>query len=134
MYMAVPFLLGLLWTWPSGFEDLHIPGREQPASGVVTAYEPNNHDSCRYQFFAGGREWDDIDSCPVHPGVVGSTVTVYFDPRNPARSELENFGERGGRSIRFGSICLGGVFVVFVSILIAKFIRSYRPSDQEPNA
>jgi hypothetical protein len=131
--MAVPFLFGLLWTWPSGFEDLRISGREQSASGVVTAYEPNHHDSCRYQFFAGGRGWDGIDSCPVHPGVVESTVIVYFDPRNPARSELEEFGERGGRSIRFGSFCLGGILVVFVSILIAKFIHRCGSPNREPD-
>lgn len=120
LYMAAPCAFGLLLLVPTTLQDAAIGNRQQTTAGIITAYEPNNHDSCRYAFSAQGKQFGGIDGCPRHPGAVGSTVKVYFDPTNPAKSVLEDFSVRGRRNRPLIYLCAIEVAAVFLFVIFIK--------------
>jgi hypothetical protein len=119
--MTFPFVFGLSFLVPQQLRDARVGAREQFATGVVTAYEPSNHDSCRYTFSINRQRFDGISGCPFHPGAVGAVVQVYYDPANPATSSLEDFLEARRRNEGMIPLMLLGICAVISAILFSKY-------------
>jgi len=118
--MTLPFVFGLSFLIPEQIQNAEVGGRQQATLGVITAYEPSNHDSCRYKFIVLGRDFENISGCPTHPGVVGATVSVYYDPQNPAISSLEDFLQRRTRNRVMIPLMAFGICAVIGTIIYAK--------------
>jgi hypothetical protein len=118
--VTLPFVFCLAFLISESMQQTEVGARQQLASGIITAYEPSNHDSCRYTFAIQGREFNGIGSCPMHPGIVGAQVRVYYDPMNPATSSLEDFLEARKRNRGVIFISMLGICAVTALILYSK--------------
>ncbi len=123
LILALPFAFGLAFLIPESLQDSAIGSRQNMATGKVTAYDPYNHDSCRYTFTAQGRQFTAIGSCPTHPGVVGAKVPVYFDPADPTKSSLEDFSKVSKRKQGVVFVMIFGVCGVTAFVFLSKLRR-----------
>jgi len=75
--------------------DRGIATREQTTHGVITAHEPANHNRFGYLFSVNGKTFTGWES-PGKDGLnVGQRVLVYYDPLNPSKNALTEFGDLG---------------------------------------
>jgi hypothetical protein len=98
--------------------------------GVVTALEPGNHQSVRYQFEVGGRSYSGVGSAgfgnPDFESIsVGSSVIVYYLSDNPNESCLGIPDERIDNEV--GALGLAAVFfpILAIGVLTYRF-RPFR--------
>jgi len=70
-----------------------VVGRQQIVQGMLTAYEPGNHNQYEYVFSVGGKSYSGWESPKGRPLAVGQKVTVYYDPRHPTTNSLTDFGD-----------------------------------------
>jgi hypothetical protein len=122
---TLPLFVALAVLVPASLKNAEVGNRQRLASGVVTAYEPSNHNQCRYTFSVQGTRFSGVSSAPKGTVFVGEEVEVYFDPTNPATNSLRDFSatSRGSRGVVF--ISLAGIFGITGLILYSK-TRSHR--------
>jgi hypothetical protein len=112
LFMTAPFVFGLAILIPGAIHNADVGSRQQSTNGVVTAYEPSNHNSCSYTYTVQGNRFSGTSASPtatlMAPATVGEPVQVYFDPKNPATSSLEDFSAKSRAIGKLRSfLCLG---------------------------
>ena len=122
--MALPLVIGLVDGLYWSRRDAVIGTRQESTSGQVTAYEPSNHNSCRYTFTVQGKQYAGMDSSPTAtpaaPAIVGDQLQVYFDPNNPTTNSLEDFSMRSRRDRGLVPLFMLGICVIPVIIFYSK--------------
>lgn len=99
LLVVLPWTLGailLVYQWNV---DRDIAGREQTAQGVITAHEPANHNRFAYVFTVNGKSFTGWESPGKDELEIARPVLVYYDPLNPNKSALTEFGDRGLSSL-----------------------------------
>ena len=119
-----PLVLTLVHGLYYSRRDAAIGTRQESTSGQITAYEPSNHNSCRYTFTVQEKQYVGMDSSPtatpVAPAIVGDQIQVYFDPINPTTNSLEDFSIRSHRVRGLVPISAFGICVIPAIILYLK--------------
>jgi hypothetical protein len=122
--MTFPLLVGLVHGLYSSWLASSLGAHEATTSGQVTAYEPSNHNSCRYTFTFFERQYVGMDSSPTAtpaaPAIVGDQVMVYFNEIDPTKNALEDFNARSHRVRRLVPIYALGICVIPAIILYLK--------------
>ena len=118
LFMTAPFVLGLFFVSSNAHRYHAIAERQQSTTGVLTAYQPSNHNQCTYTFEDRGMQYSGIWSSPTETAHVGQVVQVYFDRSNPATNSLEDFEsasrrQRGVQSFLILVICGVIGFIVY---------------------
>jgi hypothetical protein len=99
LLVVLPWTLGailLVYQWNV---DRDIARREQTAQGVITAHEPANHNRFGYVFTVNGKSFTGWESSGKDGLEIGRPVLVYYDPLNPNKNALTEFGDRGLSSL-----------------------------------
>ncbi len=96
--------------------------RQQVSQGVITAYEPSNHNECRYLFSVGGRQYSGMRPAGTTSVFVGERVTVYYDSQDPTVNAIEDFSEMSRRDRNFVYIVLFVIGAVVAVILYSKAV------------
>ena len=91
LLVVLPWALGLVFLIHESTIDSQIAGRQQTASGIVTAHEPANHNRYGYKFQVNGKSYTGWESPTGSELAIGKQVTVFYDPQNPSRSALTDF-------------------------------------------
>jgi hypothetical protein len=92
--------------------DRAIATREQTTQGVITAHETENHNRFGYAFTVNGKSFTGWES-PGKEGLdIGQPVLVYYDPLNPSKNALTEFGDRGLNSLGPVPMMLFGIGAV----------------------
>ncbi len=108
-HLAQPLLWTLIWLAVAAFIGsgvargavaLSFVGRAQSTSGVVVAYEAQNHGAMRVAYEVRGARYEVADSLVGPPNPVkddlrpGDSVVVFYDPAAPARAVLSDPNRR----------------------------------------
>jgi hypothetical protein len=120
MFITFPFILGVFFVVPDVLRDDAAASRQQTSPGLVTAYEPSNHNRCRYTFIVQGKQYSGMSSAPATTLSVGDRILVYFDSRDPTTNALEAFSTKSHRDKGFVSFLIIGIFAVAAFILYSK--------------
>jgi len=112
LFMAAPFAFVLGFVLFNSVRDHAIAARQGSTTGVVTAYEPSNHNQCTYTFELEGKQYRGRSSSPTRTASVGQQVQVYFDRNDPATNSLKDF-ETASRNYR-GILIFSSVEIVAV--------------------
>lgn len=103
---------------------------QQTSSGTVTECEirGRGHDNyCHYTFAVDDQQYVSVSR--AEPDVVlGQTVTVYYDRRDPSISALEDFSEQTRKDLRFVYSLL---FVLVVTVAFVLWDRAPDRKTQE---
>jgi hypothetical protein len=112
--------------------DRDIATREQTTQGVITAHEPENHNRFGYLFTVNGKSFTGWES-PGKDGLeIGRAILVYYDPVNPNKNALTEFGDRGLNSLGPVPILLFGIGAVAWYITARR--RKIRASSDRAHA
>ena len=104
--------------------DRNIATREQTTQGVITAHEPANHNRFGYVFSVNGKTFTGWES-PGKDGLnIGQQVLVYYDPLNPSKNALTEFGDLGTNGLGPVPVMLFGIGAV------AWYIKARRRKSQ----
>lgn len=101
-----------------------VASREQTANGVIDAHESRNHDRYGYKFRVGQREYRGWEIPQKAEPSMGQSVTVYYDPLDPAKNALIDFAAAGDRLFGFG---IGLLFLSTVVIGAVMFSSAFQP-------
>jgi hypothetical protein len=93
LVITFPFIIGVFLVAPQAMRENTAATRQQTSQGIVTAYEPYNHNECSYTFTANGRLYSGIRSAATTDVRVGDRVLVYYDSQDPTVNALEDFSE-----------------------------------------
>ena len=113
----------------AALKDAAIGRRQQVTDGEVTAYEPDNHNSCRYRFDFEGRQFVGVSGCPGLTGIVGEQVQIYFDPGDSTESSLEDFSQTSQRNWGVILFMAFGVCIVIGIVGISKVLKSKQSKE-----
>ena len=91
LLVVLPWALGLVFLIHESTIDSQIAGRQQTASGIVTAHEPANHNRYGYKFQVDGKSYTGWESHTGSELAIGKQVTVFYDPQSPSRNALTDF-------------------------------------------
>ncbi len=126
-----PSWWNLLTLWPLPFVlvfcvyqshlDRQIGLRQQETSAVVVSHDPSNHDRYGYEFAVNGR----LFAGWVYPHsrtdyTIGQTVTVYYDPVDPAKNSGTGFALVSADDLFFVPFCLAGLIGLPVFIYVRR--------------
>ena len=129
--MVLPWVLGLVFSIHEWRTDSQIAGRQQTASGIVTAHEPANHNRYGYKFEVDGKSYTGWESPTRSELAIGKQVIVFYDPQDPSRNALTDFHD-------VSTFVLGPVPMLFFGIgAVAAFIfykrrRSTKTPEPRP--
>ena len=129
MFMTYPLVAGLAFGIWDSTRDSAIASHQLTTTGVVTAYEPENHNQCRYIFSVQGKSFEGHDSAPHHPQPLGEVVNVFYDSTNPSASGLEDYSKRGKREGGLIPLCVFGILLIPAIILYNKIVNANRLRD-----
>jgi hypothetical protein len=118
--MTAPLVFGLVFVSSNAHRYHVIAERQQATTGIVTAYEPSNHNQCTYTFVIRGTQYSGTWSSPTETAHVGQAVQVYFDGGNPATNSLEDFESASRRQRGMQSLLVLGICAVVGFIVYAK--------------
>jgi Protein of unknown function (DUF3592) len=118
LLITLPWAIGLAFSIYVGLTDHAIAQREQAAQGMIAFHEPANHNGYGYTFSANGKSYSGWDIPTNNEPTVGQQVLVYYDPKDPNKNALSDFGDLTIKS--FGPIPL----LMFGIGFVALFIRS----------
>ena len=107
-------------------KDFHLARDGQRAPGVVTAVYPQNHDTLEYRFEYQGKTYTQLGGHDSE--LVGSPITVTFDPKNPAISTIEDPLVVGRNTLFFLFAFLVPVMAAFVLVVFFWWRRTRLPS------
>jgi len=120
MFMTYPLMVGLaIGIWESRHDAL-IAARQLTTTGVVTAYDRENHNQCSYVFSVQGKPFTGRSSAPHGSATLGEIVTVYYDSTDPSTSGLEDYSVKGRRDGGLIPIYVFGIFLIPGIIIYAK--------------
>jgi|ERR1700722_4752635 hypothetical protein len=122
--VVLPWVLGLIFLVHSGISDLQISKRQQTIQGTITVHEASNHDRYGYVFSVAGKSYTGWESPRRGPLDVGAQVLVHYDPRDPSRNALTDFGDLS--SDEFGPVPLLLLGIGGVAYLILRLRASAR--------
>jgi hypothetical protein len=112
LLVVLPWTIGVILFVYQWNVDRRIATREQTTQGVITAHEPENHNRFGYVFSVNGKSFTGWES-PGKDGLeIGRSVLVYYDPVNPNRNALTEFGDRGLNSLGPVPMMLFGIGAV----------------------
>lgn len=112
LLVVLPWTIGVILFVYQWNVDRHIATREQTTLGVITAHEPGNHNRFGYVFSVNGKSFAGWES-PGKDGLeIGRSVLVYYDPVNPNKNALTEFGDRSMNSLGPVPMMLFGIGVV----------------------
>lgn len=110
--MVLPWIIGtvlFIYEWDA---DRNIATREQTTHGVITALEPANHNRFGYVFSVNGKTFTEWESPGKDRLNIGQQVLVYYDPLNPSKNALTEFGDWGTNGLGPVPMMLFGVGAV----------------------
>jgi len=97
--VVLPWIIGTVLFVYEWNVDRGIATREQTTQGVITAHEPANYNRFGYVFSVNGKTFTGWES-PGKDGLdIGKQVLVYYDPLNPSKNALTEFGDLGMNSL-----------------------------------
>lgn len=120
LFMAGPLAFGLFFVSSNAYRYHAIAERQQLATGVVTAYQPSNHNQCSYRFETHGVQYSGTWPSPTPTAHIGQSVQVYFDRSNPAINSLEDFESASRRNRGMQTFLILGICAIVGSIAYAK--------------
>ena len=108
----LPWTIGvilLIYQWNM---DRDMATRQQTTQGVITAHEPSNHNRYGYVFTVNGKSFTGWES-PGKDGLeIGRRVLVYYDPVDPNKNALTEFGDKGLNNLSPVPMMLFGIGAV----------------------
>jgi Protein of unknown function (DUF3592) len=93
LFVVLPWVIGatlLIHEWKV---ERNIAAREQTTYGVITSHEPKNHNRYGYAFSVDEKTFNGWESPKKDELEIGKQVLIYYDPRDPARNALTDFGD-----------------------------------------
>jgi hypothetical protein len=91
LLIAVPWFIGLVFLTYSAISNHLVAKRQQNATGMITAHEPQNHDRYGFEFALNGHKYTGWGRPEKEKLEMGEVVTIYYDPRNPSKNALKSF-------------------------------------------
>ena len=95
LLVVLPWAIGAIVFVQEWKVDRDIALREQTAQGLITTYEPSNHNRYGYVFTVNGKNFTGWESPKNEELGIGKRVVVYYDPRNPNKNALTEFRDLG---------------------------------------
>ena len=118
--MTYPLVAALIFgIWESRHDAL-IATRQLITTGVVTAYDRENHNQCSYIFSVQGKPFTGRSSAPHGSAALGEVLTVYYDSTDPSTSGLEDYSVKGRRDGGLIPICVFGIILIPGIIIYVK--------------
>jgi len=128
LVLAWPFIGMALLISIGVLRSARIAPHQAITHGVITGYDPPNHNQARYAFtvenhqYTGESNFPGADSPPIH-----SVVTVYYDARDANTNNLQPYASlsRGDASVAILLFTLGSAVIAIVIIAKARkhFLR-----------
>jgi hypothetical protein len=109
LLVLLPWTIGVIFFAYQWRVDRDIATREQTTQAVVTTHEPENHDRFGYVFAVNGKIFTGWESPGKRGLEIGRPVLVYYDPVNPKKNALTEFGDRSLGSLGPVPIMLLGI-------------------------
>ena len=128
------FSLGVIGMVVAWHDDRDVASREQSATGVIVSHEPQNHNRYGYRFQIGGRDYARSQTPLKEEPKIGQSVTIYFDPLNPAENSLTSFADLADTWLARGIVLLvfSAFFIAVVGLLDLTVGRARRRSARSP--
>jgi hypothetical protein len=133
LLVVLPWVLGLAFLIHEWRTDSQIAGRQQTASGIVTAYEPSNHNQYGYKFEVDGKSYTGWESPKRRELAIGRQVIVFYDPQNPSRNALTDFHDVSTSALGPVPMLLFGIGTV-VAFIFYKRRRSTPTPEPQPRS
>jgi Protein of unknown function (DUF3592) len=130
LLVVLPWALGLVFLIHEWRIDSQIAGRQQTASGIVTAHEPANHNRYGYKFQVDGKSYTGWESPTESKLAIGKQVTVFYDPQNPGRNALTDFHDVGTSVLGPVPMLLFGIGAVAAYIFYRRRRSAPTPAPQ----
>jgi hypothetical protein len=93
LFVGVPWTIGVILSIHEWKVERDIAGHEQTTHGVITVHEPKNHNRYGYVFSVGQKTFGGWASPKNDELEIGKQVLIYYDPRDPNKNALTDFGE-----------------------------------------
>jgi len=97
LVVLLPWTVGVIFMMAAALDYSKVASRQQVTTGIVTAHEAHNHNRYVYKFQLDGQEYTGGETPLGAEPKVGELVRVYFDPLDPSRNGLTDFGKRRER-------------------------------------
>ncbi len=120
LIITFPAIVGVFFVAPQAIRENSAARRQQTSQGLVTSYEPSQHNQCRYTFPVQGKRYSGMASAPTTDVAIGDRVLVYFDSQDPTMNALEDFTSMSQRDKGFVSILIVVIAAFVGFILISK--------------
>jgi hypothetical protein len=130
LLVVLPWALGLAFCIHEGTMNSQIAGCEQTATGIVTAYEPANHNQYGYKFEVDGKSYTGLESPKGSELAIGKRVIVFYDPQNPSRNALTDFHDMSISALGPVPMLLFGIGMVTVLIFYKRRRGTTTPEPQ----
>lgn len=132
LLVVLPFALFVILALYDFRTDQITAAREQTVPGQIVSHDPPNHNRFGYQFTVNGKMYTGW-AIPTTDYQIGQKVLVYYDPRDPDKSQLDDFADNGYRIIGPVFFCLFGICGVSLYIFLRRrIIRSKRTQHDGP--
>ena len=99
LLIVLPWTLGLVLQIYEWRIDTQVAARQRTADGLITDHQPSNHNTNGYVFTVNGKSYTGRQSPGANELAIGKQVTVYYDPRNPAKNALTDFHDLSTASL-----------------------------------
>jgi len=93
LLVTLPWCIGFVFLIYAAISERMVAARQCTVQGLITAHDPPNHNRYGYVFSVGGKSYIGWESPRNNELEIGKQVIVYYDPNNPARNALTDFGE-----------------------------------------
>jgi hypothetical protein len=97
-----------------------IAKRQQTTQGVITAHDAANHNQYGYIFYVNGRSYTGGQSPRANEFQVAKQVLVYYDPIDPSKNALTDFGDLSVRSLGPVPLLMFGIGAVALFIFLKR--------------
>ena len=116
LFLPTPWILGAVFFLFSAHKYKDVSLREQTTTGTVILHEPENHNRYGFKFEVDGRAYTGWETPLKAEPKIGQSVTVHYDPLNPAENALIDFSERSDRAFgpAVAMLLLSAVFIAAV--------------------
>jgi hypothetical protein len=116
LFLPTPWILGALFFMVSAHKYKEVSSREQTTTGTIILHEPENHNRYGYRFQVDGRAYTGWETPLKVEPKIGQSVTVHYDPLNPAQNALTDFSARSDRASgpAVAILLLSAVFIAAV--------------------
>jgi hypothetical protein len=120
LWLALPWTIGIIWFSAGAFRAREAASRQDTVEGTYTAYDLDNHHSCRYQYVVSGKRYEDETGCPDPLPKLGNGLTVYYDKSDPAYGSTEDFNTLATNTSGPCFLMGTGVAALFAAIAFSK--------------